>query len=84
MGEAKRKREREESPATGERFEAGPVRIGPGRLDWVWLESDGTVRRLTLSARVRHAQVVRLARDAARKRESRIIRPAGPELVRPA
>ncbi|HEX6940915.1 MAG TPA: hypothetical protein VF158_15970 [Longimicrobiales bacterium] len=83
MGEAKRKRDRGEQPRTGERFEEGPVRVGPGRLDWAWIESDGTVRRLIISARVHNRRVAELVRDAARKRDSRIIRPVGGELVRP-
>lgn len=84
MGEAKRKKERGEAPSQRERFEAGPVRIGPGRLDWVFLEEDGRVRRLTLSARIRAPEVIARVHEAAKRTDSRIVRPTGNELVRPA
>lgn len=74
MGGARRRREAGEYPAR-EQYNPGPVRVGNGERDWVWIDGSGKVHRLTIGARIRHPAVVQLAQDAARIEESRIIRP---------
>lgn len=85
MGQAKSRRAKGDYPDTRERFKPGPVTIevpGRGALH-AWIEASGRVHRLVIGQRIRHDGIVRLVQDAARKRESRIIRPAAAELVRP-
>lgn len=66
-----------------ERFKPGAVEVQTDRgRRVVWIESDGRVYRLIRSGRIR-GKVELQARQVAREKESRLIKPTPGQIVRP-